>query len=191
MMRRLIRTHGDCKLSPRWRQVPYQALVRAVIYQQLNGLVAGKILARFVAQSSSTGKFPTHQEILAASDEQLRAAGLSRQKISYLRAIAQETASGLIPTKRSALTKLSDEEIISQFTQVRGVGHWTVEMLLIFTLGRLDVLPVDDYGVRKGFSNAAKRDVMVTPKELKQLGVEWAPYRSVAAWYFWREANIT
>ena len=190
MMRRLIRAHGDCTLSPRWRQSPYQALVRAVIYQQLTGLVAGKILDRFVVQLSSTGKFPAHGEILVASDEQLRSAGLSRQKTSYLKAIAQETATGRIPNKRSALAKLSDEDIISQFTRVRGVGRWTAEMLLIFTLGRLDVLPVDDYGVRKGFSHAAGLETMVTAKDLKQFGAQWSPYRSVAAWYLWREADI-
>jgi DNA-3-methyladenine glycosylase II len=191
LIRRLARRHGPCKLSPKWRQSPYESLVRAVVHQQLHGVAAGRILDRFVSLLSRESAFPSCQEVLQPSDDELRSVGLSWRKVSYIRAIAQEAVDGRIPVKRSSMAKASDDEIVAQLTQIRGVGRWTVEMMLIFTLGRLDVLPVDDYGVRKGFSSADGRDVPVTPGELKTIGMDWAPYRSVAAWYFWREADQT
>lgn len=189
MMRRLVRRHGPCGLSPRWRQTPYESLVRAVIHQQISGHVAGKILERLTAALGPAGRVPAHCELLEASDEQLRAVGLSRQKTAYLRAIARETAAGVVPARRGTLAKATDEDIIARMIQVKGVGRWTAEMMLIFTLGRLDVWPVDDFGVRKGYMIASESEAMVTPKALKTIGAAWAPYRSVAAWYFWQEAN--
>jgi DNA-3-methyladenine glycosylase II len=187
LMRRLIRRHGACGLEPRWRRSPYQALVHAIIHQQLAGAAARTIHDRFVAAFRGGG-FPAPEAVLAASDEALRAVGLSRQKASYIRDIAARTLDGTLPRTRAALARLSDEEIVATLTQTRGVGRWTAEMLLVFTLGRLDVLPVDDYGVRAGYARASGRDA-VAPRELAEIGARWAPYRSIAAWYFWRAAD--
>ena len=187
-LRRLIRAHGPCGLAPAWRRVPFQALVQAIIYQQLHGRAAATILQRLI-DLFPDAEFPTPQHLLAASDPALRGVGLSRQKMGYLRDLAAKTEAGLVPLRRAALARASDEEVIARLTQVKGIGRWTVEMLLIFTLGRLDVLPVDDYGVRKGYTRAAGRDTPVTPTELRRLGDAWAPWRSVAAWYFWRESE--
>lgn len=189
MMRRLVRRHGPCGLKPDWKETPYESLVQAVIFQQLHGNAARAILRRFVELFSVGAGFPAPELVAAASDEALRGVGLSRQKAAYIRDIARHTIAGVVPTKRAVISRRGDEEIIERITAVKGVGRWTVEMMLIFTLGRLDVLPVDDYGVRKGFSKADRREEQVTPRELREIGAAWAPYRSVAAWYFWRESD--
>lgn len=185
-MRRLIKRHGPCALAPAWRRKPFEALVRAIIYQQLHGKAAATILQRLVDLFPDT-KFPTPRHLLEASDEELRGVGLSWQKTGYLRDLAARTEAGLVPLSRAGLARASDEAIVERFTEVKGIGRWTVEMLLIFTLGRLDVLPVDDYGVRKGYSRADGREV--SAGELRQIGEAWAPWRSVAAWYLWRESE--
>jgi DNA-3-methyladenine glycosylase II len=164
---------------------PYRALIRAVVFQQLSGKAASTIHGRVLALFPDKDH-PDPADILAAPDEVLRGAGLSRQKIAALRDISQKRLEGVIPEAR-ALTKLSDEEIIERLTAARGVGRWTVEMYLMFTLGRPDVLPVDDLGVRKGAEKLYKRKF--TPKELAAYGERWAPYRSAAAWHFWRIAD--
>ena len=188
LLRRLIAAHGPCTLVPDWRRSPYEALVRAVTYQQLNGKAAATILGRFIALFPET-RFPMPAAVLAASEEDLRSAGLSRQKVAAIRDIAMKASEGVVPMKRSEISRSGDDDIIRRLVQVRGVGQWTVEMLLIFTLGRLDVLPVDDFGVRAGYTKASRRQLPVTPAELRDIGNKWAPYRSVAAWYFWREAG--
>lgn len=188
LMRRLVRAHGPCRLQPAWRRSPYEALVRAVVYQQLTGHVAGKILDRFVGLFPGS-RFPLPSDVLDASDDALRTAGLSRQKAGYLRDIARHAQSGVVPMRRSAIARSGDEAIIERLTQVKGIGRWTVEMLLIFTLGRLDVLPVDDYGVRKGYMRASGGDELPKPRDLHDIGEIWTPYRSVAAWYLWRAAE--
>ncbi len=167
--------------------LPYQALVQAVIHQQLAGAAARTIHDRFVAAFPGR-RFPAPDAVLAAPDTALRAVGLSRQKASYVRDIAARTLAGTIPDRRASLAKLDDEAVIALLTEARGVGRWTAEMLLMFTLGRLDVLPVDDYGVRSGYAKAA-RVAAVTPRQLRELGARWAPYRSVAAWYCWQAAD--
>lgn len=187
VMRRLIETHGPCTLVPEASRSPFESLVTAVAHQQLNGTAANTILGRFRALFPRK-RFPDAQQLAEVSDEQLRAAGFSWAKIAALRDIAAKTLDGTVPTSR-AIRALPDEEIIERLTAVRGVGRWTVEMLLIFTLGRLDVLPVDDYGVRKGYVRAAGRDDPVKPRELGEIGTRWAPYRSVATWYLWRAAE--
>jgi DNA-3-methyladenine glycosylase II len=188
LMRRLVKRHGPCTLQPDWRETPYASLVDAVMFQQLHGNAARAIRRRFLDLFPGV-KFPQPEQVLATDEETLRGVGLSRQKAAYIRDIAAQTQAGVVPLKRAALTRLDDEVVIERITSVKGVGRWTVEMLLIFTLGRLDVWPVDDYGVRKGYSKAARRDPMVTPGELRELGAIWSPYRSVAAWYCWREAE--
>jgi DNA-3-methyladenine glycosylase II len=188
LLRQLIRTHGPCTLSPGWMHTPYQSLIRAVVYQQLSGKAAATIFKRFLDLFPGE-RFPSPERLVAADEALLRTAGLSRQKAAYIRAIAEQALAGVVPTRRAALKALADEEIIERIVTVKGVGRWTVEMMLIFTLGRLDVWPVDDYGVRKGYTAAARLDKLVMARELRALGEAWTPYRSVAAWYFWRAAE--
>jgi DNA-3-methyladenine glycosylase II len=164
---------------------PYRALVRAVVYQQLSGKAAATILGRVVALFPDK-EFPGPEDLIAIAPEPLRAAGLSRQKSAALKDIAQKRLEGIIPPARS-LSRLPDEEIIARLTAARGVGRWTVEMYLIFTLGRPDVLPIDDLGVRNGAKKLYKREF--TPKELGKFGERWGPWRSAAAWHLWRVAD--
>jgi 3-methyladenine DNA glycosylase/8-oxoguanine DNA glycosylase len=161
---------------------PYRVLVRAVVYQQLSGKAAGTIHGRVLALFPNKDH-PDPEDLLAASPEALRAAGLSRQKIAAVKDVAQKRLDGVIPEARK-LTRMKDEEIIERLTQARGVGRWTVEMYLMFTLGRPDVLPIDDLGVRKGAEKLYRRKF--TPKELGKYGLRWAPFRSAAAWHLWR-----
>lgn len=161
---------------------PYRALVRAVVFQQLSGKAASTIHGRVLALFPDKDH-PDPEDLLVASDETLRSAGLSRQKAAALKDIAQKRVDGIIPPAR-ALTRLPDEEIIERLTAARGVGRWTVEMYLIFTLGRPDVLPIDDLGVRKGAEKLYRRSF--TPKELGAYGERWGPWRSAAAWHLWR-----
>ena len=180
---RLIRKVGPCTLKPRNR-TPFESLVRSVAYQQLNGTAAATILGRMRALYPGR-RFPRPQDILATADEKLRGAGLSRAKVAAIKDIATKTIEGLVPTAR-AISKMTEGEIIERLTTVRGVGPWTVEMLLIFTLGRTDVLPVTDYGVRKGFALTYGWKELPKPKELLEFGERWRPHRTTAAWYFWR-----
>ncbi|MCW5624340.1 MAG: DNA-3-methyladenine glycosylase 2 family protein [Burkholderiales bacterium] len=187
-MRRLIERHGPCGLVPEWKRSPYEALVRAIMYQQVHGKAAAAIHGRFLALAPDSSH-PPPAAVLAFEDDVLRGVGLSRQKASYIRAIAEAAHAGIVPLRRGALSRASDEAIIERLTQVRGVGRWTVEMLLMFTLGRLDVLPVGDFGVRLGYQRITRRTAPVTPTEMAAAGERWRPYRSVAAWYLWRAAD--
>ena len=184
ILKRLIKQVGPCTLRPRRQTEPFAALVRSVAYQQLTGKAAATILARVVALFP--GKpFPSPEDLQAIPEEDLRKAGLSRAKTAALKDIAAKTLSGVVPTRKE-VRKLSDEEIVARLTVIRGVGPWTVEMLLIFTLGRPDVWPVTDYGVRKGFAQVHGWKDLPRPAELLEYGERWRPYRSIAAWYFWR-----
>ena len=164
---------------------PYRALVRAVTFQQLSGKAAATIHGRLLALYPGK-EHPDPQDILDTSDEKLRGVGLSRQKMAAIRDISQKRIDGVIPDAKT-LKKLSDAEIIERLTAARGVGRWTVEMYLIFTLGRPDILPVDDLGVRKGAEKLYRRKF--TPKQLDEYGARWSPHRSAAAWHFWRIAD--
>ena len=186
-MRGTIRRHGPCGLAIESRS-PYEVLTRAIAHQQLNGRAARTILGRFVALFPKNGRFPSPAAVLAARATRLRRAGFSRAKVRAIKDIARHAVGGVVPTRR-ACGRLSDEQIIERLIPIYGVGRWTVEMLLIFTLGRLDVLPVDDFGVREGFRVAYGRRVQPTPKALREFGKRWEPYRSVAAWYLWQVAN--
>ena len=163
---------------------PFDALAESIAYQQLSGKAAATIFGRVRALYPKRKKLDP-QHLLATPDESLRAAGLSRAKTAALKDLAAKTIDGTVPSGR-ALLRMSDDEIITRLTQVRGIGRWTVEMLLLFDLGRPDVWPVDDYGVRKGFAKTFGRRKLPTPKQLMKIGEKWRPYRSVAAWYFWR-----
>lgn len=187
VMQRLIREHGKCALKPEKRRPPFQSLVMAVAHQQLNGTAANTILTRF-KKLFPGGKFPRPEDLAKVTDEQIRAAGFSRAKIKSIRDIAEKTLSGVIPSSRQ-IVKLSDDEIIARLTEVRGVGRWTVEMLLIFQLGRPDVLPADDFGVRTGFRLAYKKREMPAVKELLAFGEKWKPHRTTAAWFLWCAAD--
>jgi len=187
VMRRLIRDHGACGLKPETRRSPFQSLVLAVAHQQLNSTAAGNILGRFKKLFPGR-RFPRAADLAAVTDEQLRACGFSFAKIKALRDIAEKTLSGVVPSAR-VIVQLPDEEIIARLTEVRGVGRWTVEMLLIFQLGRPDVLPADDFGVRSGFSAAYGRADLPKPKALLAHGERWKPHRTTAAWYLWRAAD--
>jgi DNA-3-methyladenine glycosylase II len=189
VMAELIRIHGPCTLKEDLTCPPYQALMRAIAHQQLHAKAAETILKRFYSLFPLK-KVPKPEALASVTDEQLRSCGFSFAKIAALRDIAAKTLDGTIPGSRQ-IKKLSDEEIIQRLIQVRGVGRWTVEMLLIFKLCRTDVLPVDDFGVRNGFRVAYKKRTMPTPKELARFGHRWAPVRTFAAWYLWRAADAS
>jgi len=161
---------------------PYRALVRSVVFQQLSGKAANTIHTRMLALFPGQDH-PEPEDLIAAPEPLLRSAGLSRQKIAAVKDVAQKRLEGVIPPART-LSRMPDEEIIERLTSARGVGRWTVEMYLIFTLGRPDVLPIDDLGVRKGAEKLYRREF--TPKTLGAYGERWAPFRSAAAWHLWR-----
>ena len=184
----LIRAVGACRLSAQPDGHPFQTLARAIAHQQLNGTAANTILKRLV-DSCGAGVFPTPAQVLAASAESLRAAGFSFAKVASLRDLAEKTLAGVVPDA-ATLLELSDEEIIARLTQVRGIGRWTVEMLLVFHLGRPDVLPVDDFGLRTGFQAAYGLARLPRPQALAAWGERWKPYRTTAAWYLWRANEL-
>ncbi len=163
----------------------FLALAEAIVYQQLTGKAAATIFARVRALFPRAHHGPTPEQILRVSDAKLRGAGLSRAKLLALRDLASRASDGRLPTL-AEVQAMGDEAIIERLIEVRGVGRWTAEMLLIFHLGRPDVLPVDDYGVRKGFALAFRKRQLPTPKALAKYGERWAPYRTVVSWYLWR-----
>jgi DNA-3-methyladenine glycosylase II len=189
VMRKLIKQHGGCTLVPSTKRTPFVSLVRAVAHQQLHANAAETILRRFRALFPRN-RFPTAGQLAEVTDDALRACGFSWAKVASLRDIAAKTLDGTVPSSR-VVSKLSDEEIIARFTEVRGVGRWTVEMYLIFTLGRPDVLPIDDFGVRNGFRVALNLSEMPKPKELLAFGERWRPQGTTAAWYLWRAADAS
>ena len=188
VMGRLIRKVGPCALRPQRRRNPYESLVRSVVYQQLNGIAAATIFGRVKALFPGS-RFPTPNDLLETPDERLRGAGLSRAKTAAMKDIAAKTLAGVVPSSRE-IASMGEPAIIERLTTIRGVGPWTVEMLLIFTLGREDVLPVTDYGVRKGFALAYGWKELPTPKELLEYGERWRPHRTTAAWYCWRALDL-
>jgi DNA-3-methyladenine glycosylase II len=180
---------GRYALKPEVGGEPFKVLARAIAHQQLNGTAANTILTRFINTVGNGGEFPTPSAVLAAPEQTLRAAGFSFSKIAALRDLSQKTTEGIVPD-RATLEALDNDAIIERLTQVRGIGRWTVEMLLMFQLGRPDVLPVDDFGVRNGFRLAYGMRKMPAPKALALYGERWAPYRSAAAWFLWRAVEL-
>jgi len=183
-MAELIARSRRYNITPAVSIRPFDALAESIAYQQLSGKAAATIFGRVRALYPKR-KWLDPEQLLATPDETLRAAGLSRAKTAALKDLAAKTIDGTVPAGR-ALIRMTDDEIIARLTAVRGIGRWTVEMLLLFDLGRPDVWPVDDYGVRKGFAKTFGRRKLPTPKQLMKFGEKWRPYRSVAAWYFWR-----
>lgn len=186
---RVIRQVGPVNVVPPRGVNPYMSLVRAVAHQQLTGKAANTILGRVLALYPGR-KFPTPEDLLNTPNRKLRAAGFSWAKVKAVKDIAAKTIEGVVPSTSRALLKLSDDKIVERLTSVRGVGKWTVEMMLIFTLGRPDVWPVDDYGVRKGLALVYKLKDLPTRKETLTFGERWRPHRSAAAWYFWRACDL-
>ncbi len=188
VMAALIGAAGPWRFEPHPERGAFEALARAIAHQQLHGIAAARILARFVALFADA-QFPAPQQVLAASDQQLRAVGFSLAKVAALKDLAAKTIAAVVPGP-AELAQLSDGELIERISSVRGVGRWTVEMLLIFQLQRPDVLPVDDFGVRNGFRLAYGLKALPTPRALAQFGERWKPYRSTAAWYLWRAVDL-
>jgi len=185
-MAALIRAVGPCRLRLESR-TPYEALIRAIAHQQLHGRAADAILGRFIALYPGM-VFPAPEMVLASEEGVLRGCGFSAGKVAAIRDICAKTLEGVVPDRRAAC-RMSDEALIARLVSLRGVGRWTVEMLLIFTLGRPDILPVDDFGVREGYRVLYGLAQQPAPRVLAEIGKGWGPYRSTAAWYLWRAAD--
>jgi DNA-3-methyladenine glycosylase II len=183
-MAELIARSRRYEIAPSSSLRPFDALAESIAYQQLSGKAAATIWGRVRALFPKR-KFLDPKLVLKTPDKKLRAAGLSGSKVAALKDLAAKTLDGTVPLAR-ALAKMTDEEIVERLIQVRGIGRWTVEMLLLFDLGRPDVWPVHDYGVQKGFAKTFGKRKLPKPKQLMKLGEKWKPYRSAAAWYFWR-----
>jgi 3-methyladenine DNA glycosylase/8-oxoguanine DNA glycosylase len=185
---RVIEKVGPLGLRVRAMHTPFQALAQSIVYQQLTGKAAATILARVHDAHGGPRAF-TPDAVLAMKEANLRGAGLSRAKTAALKDLAAKTLDGTVPTMR-ALAKMDDDAIVERLTCIRGIGRWTVEMLLIFRLGRPDVLPVDDYGVRKGLMRVLGAKELPSRQELAARGERWRPYRSAASWYLWRACEL-
>lgn len=181
---RLIDLIGPCRHDPKAAREPYEALVRAIAYQQLTAKAGDAIIGRLKGLFEGRD-FPTPQDLIATEFDTLRTSGFSASKIATIKAIAQGTVDGLIPTRAIAAT-MDDETLIERMVTIKGVGRWTVEMLLMYSLERMDVLPVDDFGVREGYRVLKSLPEQPKPKALREISKAWSPHRTVAAWYLWR-----
>ena len=193
---RLIERVGLFTLKLKSQHSPFEALLESIIYQQLHGKAAAAILKRLLTCFGELR--PAPELLLQAPEDQLRACGLSASKLKALRDLAAKTVDGTVPTL-AVIRRMSDEEIVERLTEVRGIGQWTVEMLLIFRLGRPDVFPVTDYGVRKGFALTFNRlpkskpfdaTMLAKPEQMLRRAEKWRPWRSVASWYLWRACDL-
>lgn len=189
LLARLIDEIGPCRMEVNSTQNLFMALARSIVYQQLHGKAAASIFARLSALLSASDAHSMATQLLQLSDESLRAVGLSRNKLLALRDLARQTVSGELHTLEQ-IQQMENEAIIASLTRVRGIGRWTVEMLLMFRLGRPDVLPLDDLGIRNGFSYAFKKQQPAARSELEKRSARWRPYRTVASWYLWRAAEL-
>jgi DNA-3-methyladenine glycosylase II len=188
VMARVIAIVGPCRLDPSQRPDVFHALVRAIIYQQLNGSAAGSIYRKF--KGLYPGKrFPNAADIRGTPDAAIRGAGISPQKLSYLRDLSLKMEDGTLNLRR--LHAMDDNAVVEHLTQVKGVGRWTAEMVLMFTLGRPDVLPVDDYGFKRAVQIAYKMRGLPKPDRLQKLAEPWRPFRTVGTWYMWQSLSAT
>ncbi len=185
---RAIDTFGPFAMRRQAMRTPFEALLRAIVYQQLSGRAAGAIHARVLALFE--GGRPSARALAAMSDDTLRATGLSRAKAAAARDLAEKTVARVVPGGR-ALRGMPDDEIVARLVQVRGVGRWTVEMLLMSHLARPDVLPATDLGIRRGFARIQGLEELPEPADLLAHGERWRPWRTVASWYLWRAADLT
>lgn len=184
VMRGIVKACGPFEMEARGK--PYEALLRAVLYQQLAGPAAAAIERRFLAMFG--GRIPAPDQLAPMTDEQLRAAGISRQKASYMRSIGEHFASGELSDRK--LLRAGDDDVIEMVTRIRGVGRWTADMLLMFCIGRPDVLPVGDLGIQNSMRLAYGLDVLPKPDEMSAIAEPWRPYRSAASWYLWRHGDV-
>ncbi|OGV77707.1 MAG: DNA-3-methyladenine glycosylase [Methylotenera sp. RIFCSPLOWO2_02_FULL_45_14] len=182
----LITIVGECKFETKSEREPYEALARAVAYQQLSTKAGDAILDKLI---KSFGAFPTPEQLVAAEFDTLRAAGFSARKIETLKGIAAGAMSGLVPSREFA-DNMSNEALIERLVTLKGIGQWTVEMMLIFTLARMDILPADDFGIVDGYRRLKKLDAAPKRKEMAEIGKVWSPYRTIASWYLWRVPKI-
>ena len=180
----LIGRIGPPRLDIQRQRSPYEALIRAIAHQQLHGRAAEAILGRFCTLFPNDA-FPGPDAVIATAENALRGCGFSAGKVAAIRDICAKALDGTVPTRRQT-QRLTDAALIERLTSIRGVGRWTVEMLLIFTLGRPDVLPVDDFGVREGYRVLHGLEAQPKPKALGEIGLAWAPHRSIATWYLYR-----
>jgi len=186
VIRDLMRRYGPCGLAEAQHSDPFRALIHAIISQQLSTRAAATIEGRFRGLYDGV---PTPGPVAGTSDEQLRAVGLSSQKVRYIRDLCQRVEDGSLPL--ASLDHLPDDEVIAVLTQVKGIGRWTAEMFLMFRLHRPDVLPVNDLGIVKAVQRQYKLRTVPTPRRLLRLGESWRPYRSVACWYLWASLDNT
>jgi DNA-3-methyladenine glycosylase II len=185
----VIKEVGAVKIELDFGESVFQSLLTSIVYQQLHGKAAASILARFIVLFGKGKAFPSPRRVLEMEESLMRGAGLSQNKINAIRDLAKKVLDGTVPSRLMA-EKMTDEELILAVTQVKGIGVWTAQMLLIFTLGRPDVLPAGDYGVRKGFARVYRKKKMPAPKELEKACEHWRPYRSVGSWYLWRSLEL-
>ena len=183
---RLIERVGPCALRPLAEGTHFDAVCRSIVYQQLSGKAAATIHGRVLDLYG--GRAPMPAELASTPDERLRAVGLSRQKLSYLKDLGARVAAGALPIE--TLHELSDEEVIEALVQVKGVGRWTAQMFLMFRLGRPDVLPELDLGIQKGIQRVYRLRSLPPPARVLKIGAKWAPYRTVASWYLWRSLEL-
>lgn len=181
----VIERVGPCRLEIRSEGTHFEHVLKAIIYQQLSGKAAATIHGRVV---TLLGGVPTPDGVLGVPDDQLRAAGLSRQKMSYVRDLARQVAAGAVPLE--TIDRLDDDDVIAALSSVKGVGRWTAQMFLMFRLGRPNVLPAEDLGIRKGVQLAYRTRGLPPPKRVLAIGRPWAPYATVASWYLWRSLEL-
>lgn len=182
VLARVIEIVGPCRLESRREGTHFQALVRSIVYQQLSGKAAATILSRFNALYPE--RIPTPEAVLVTSDAELRGAGLSRQKIGYMRDLASKVSNGALPL--DAVESMDDDDLIAHLVQVKGIGRWTAQMFLMFRLDRRDVLPELDLGIQNAIKRAYRKRKRPTPKDVRKIGAKWSPHSSVASWYLWR-----
>ena len=178
----LIDQVGTCKFTTKSERDPYEALVRAVAYQQLSTKAGDAILKKLI---NHYGQFPAPQQLIDTTFDELRTVGFSRRKIETVQGIASAALNGLVPTQALA-DSMSNETLIQQITTIKGIGQWTVEMMLMFTLARMDILPADDFGIVEGYKRLKKLEVAPKRKQMAEIGQAWSPYRTVASWYLWQ-----
>jgi len=185
VLARVIESVGPCRFQLRNEGTHFQALSRAIVFQQLSGKAASTIYGRFNALYDADN--PTPDAVLSTSDETLRSVGLSRQKIGYLRDLSDKVSRGDLPL--DAIHEMTDDAVIDHLVQVKGIGRWTAQMFLMFRLGRTDVLPELDLGIQNAIQRAYRMRKRPTPKQVKKIGAKWSPHSTIACWYLWRSLD--
>jgi 3-methyladenine DNA glycosylase/8-oxoguanine DNA glycosylase len=185
---KVIEVVGPCRMVPDRGRSPFRGLIQAVAHQQLNGKAANRILERFVGLFPHGG-FPSAEEVLGRPTEDLLGAGFSRAKAACVQEIARQTLSGVVPS-RNEIEGWPDDQIVERLTVIKGIGRWSVEMFLMFGLGRPDVLPIHDFGLRSGFRMVYRKRKLPDPEQISRHGEKWRPYRTTASWYLWRALEM-